>query len=59
MRDSSSGHDIPLTHATELEPRGWFGRARFAGGPYPETWSVRARVPDRRRERSGNVIPIA
>jgi hypothetical protein len=59
MRDASSGHDIPLTHATELEPRGWFGRARFAGGPYPETWSVRARVPDRRRVRTGNVIPIA
>jgi hypothetical protein len=59
IRDPSGRRDIPLTHARELEPHGRFGRARFAGGPYPETWSVRARVPDRRQGRTGNVIPIA
>lgn len=59
LRDPSGGADIALAHATELKRRGQFGPARFAGGPYPETWSVRARVADRRRTGAGNVIPIA
>lgn len=49
-RDPGTGLETPLAPATTLErlacmPAG----ARFAGGPYPETWSVRARVADRRR----------
>jgi hypothetical protein len=48
---------------TALAPSGLSGRAAlaarfgFAGGPYPETWSVRARVPDRRRANAGLTLP--
>lgn len=55
LRDSASGPDTPLAHAAELQPHGRFGPARFAGGPYPETWNVRARVADRRRTGIANV----
>jgi hypothetical protein len=30
---------------------------RFIGGPYPETWSVRAHISDRRRTRPGTFLP--
>jgi hypothetical protein len=59
IRDPAGGLDMPLTHAAELPRRGHFGPARFAGGPYPETWNVRARVADRRRSGAGSALPIA
>jgi hypothetical protein len=50
--------------STALEPSGQPGyraalaaQLGFAGGPYPETWSVRARVPDRRRTSAGWTLP--
>jgi hypothetical protein len=30
---------------------------RFIGGPYPETWNVRARISDRRRNRLSALLP--
>ncbi|MCS0807918.1 FHA domain-containing protein [Massilia agilis] len=49
-RDPATGLDTPLAPATALDRLACMpARARFAGGPYPETWSVRARVGDRRR----------
>jgi len=49
-RDAASGKETPLTPATALDQLQGLGpQVRFAGGPYPETWNVRARVADRRR----------
>jgi hypothetical protein len=54
-RDHSAGTDTPLTPSTALARLARLAaQARFAGGPYPEIWSVRTRVGDRRRPRSGS-----
>jgi hypothetical protein len=52
-RDHKTGTETALTPATVLARlSGLPAQARFAGGPYPEIWSVRARAADRRRPRS-------
>jgi hypothetical protein len=53
-RDHATGTDSALTPAT-LPARlaRLDAQARFAGGPYPEVWSVRTRVPDRRGAGAG------
>jgi hypothetical protein len=58
LRNPATRQDTALTPAARLD--GACGAAaRFAGGPYPETWSVRARVPDRRRGRAAAALPLA
>ncbi|MGZ5198497.1 MAG: FHA domain-containing protein [Telluria sp.] len=50
MRDPVTQQDEALAPAsTPALPSGM----RFIGGPYPETWNVRARTGDRRRSRTG------
>jgi hypothetical protein len=51
QRDAA-GADTALTPAGAHERAGR-SAPHFAGGPYPETWNVRARVTDRRRARAG------
>ena len=53
LREASSGADVALEPDGKLPglPLG----TCFAGGPYPETWNVRARTPDRRR--AGPMLP--
>lgn len=55
-RDAATGADTALTPAGAVE-RARRSAPHFAGGPYPETWSVRAHVADRRRARAGAVLP--
>jgi hypothetical protein len=58
LRDARSGAGIALS-PSELpgDSAAPAARQRFEGGPYPETWSVRARVPDRRRAGAGLTLP--
>jgi hypothetical protein len=51
----AGGADVALTPAGALE-RASGSAPHFAGGPYPETWNVRARVSDRRRARDGAAL---
>jgi hypothetical protein len=56
VRDPVTHADTALTPAsTALLPHAM--GMRFVGGPYPETWNVRARIDDRRRSRSGSFLP--
>lgn len=52
--DPATGKETALTPATGLERLARFPRrARFAAGPYPETWIARASASDRRRANAG------
>jgi hypothetical protein len=56
-RDPATGADTALTPSIVLARLGRMApHARFAGGPYPEVWSVRTRVADRRRGRDGKQL---
>jgi hypothetical protein len=56
-RDPATGTDTALTPSTAFARLGRMApHGRFAGGPYPEVWSVRTRVADRRRGRDGNAL---
>ncbi len=49
-RDRATGQDTPLAPSTLLDRlAGFHGRVRFAAGPRPEDWTVRAPAGDRRR----------
>jgi hypothetical protein len=59
LRDHASGASTPLSPSASLALPGCLPpHTRFVGGPYPETWSVRARVSDRRRARAGFPAPL-
>lgn len=49
LRDPITQEDTALLPSSTALPHGM----RFIGGPYPEIWSVRARIGDRRRGRDG------
>lgn len=53
LREAATGIDHALAPSSEALglPMGMY----FSGGPYPETWNVRARIPDRRR--AGSLLP--
>lgn len=53
LRETGSGAEHALEPGSQLSglPMG----TCFEGGPYPETWNVRARIPDRRR--AGPMLP--
>ena len=54
VRDPVTQQEAPLAPgAPGAVSRGM----RFIGGPYPETWNVRARISDRRRSRTGSFLP--
>jgi hypothetical protein len=53
LQDPLTMQDTALTPGMSLLPHGM----RFIGGPYPETWNVRARISDRRRHRLGAFLP--
>jgi hypothetical protein len=54
VRDPVTQQDAALAPGTAgALPRG----TRFIGGPYPETWNVRAHIGDRRRGRAGAFLP--
>jgi hypothetical protein len=56
-RDHTTGTDTAFTPATMLARLGRMApQGRFAGGPYPEVWSVRTRIADRRRSRDGKLV---
>jgi hypothetical protein len=47
--DPATGTATALTPATALDRLAQLPRHRFATGPYPETWAVRAEATERRR----------